>query len=230
MTALAIGPKDEIYAAALGSKTASPPVGSPPPLAVPSPRRPAPGRTGRARSLSAPVTIPGGSDVYRLSARQAPEKLWTGAQDLVYALALDTNDQLLIGSGNKGNLYRVETRSLYSTLVSFPVAQVTALLTGKDGTLYAATGNVGKVFRVGPGIEPEGTIESDVFDTGGFSTWGRLTAAGDLHGGDDRAVGTFRESGPAAAELEPVVAARSLVRRAGKSRRPPRALFSGRPH
>ncbi len=49
--------------------------------------------------------------------------------------------------------------------------------------VYAVTGNVGQVFRVGPGIEPEGTIESDVFDTGGFSTWGRLTAAGDLRGG-----------------------------------------------
>jgi hypothetical protein len=129
------------------------------------------------------LTVPGGSDVYRLSAQQAPEKMWTGAQDLVYALALDTNGHLLIGSGNKGNLYRVETRSLYSTLVSFPVAQVTALASGKDGTLYAATGNVGKVFRVGPGLEPEGSIESDVFDTGGFSLWGRLNAAGDLHGG-----------------------------------------------
>jgi hypothetical protein len=121
--------------------------------------------------------------VYRLTEHQAPEKLWTGAQDLVYALAVEPNGHLLIGSGNKGNLYRVETRSLYSTLVSFPVAQVTTLLPGKDGTLYAATGNVGKVFRVGPGIEPEGNIESDVFDTGGFSNWGRLTAAGDLHGG-----------------------------------------------
>ena len=183
VTALAIGPKDEIYAAALGSKTASPVVGSlPPPPAAAPPGVPRPVGQAAAQPVT-PVTIPGGSDVYRLSARQAPERLWTGAQDLVYALALDANDRLLIGSGNKGNLYRVETRSLYSTLVSFPVAQVTALLSSKDGTLYAATGNVGQVFRVGPGIEPEGSIESDVFDTGGFSTWGRLTAAGDLHGG-----------------------------------------------
>jgi len=184
VTALAIGPKDEIYAAALGSKTASPVVGSPPP-SVPAAPAPvgAPRPAGQSAPPVTPVTVPGGSDVYRLSAGRAPEKLWTGAQDLVYALALDANGHLLIGSGNKGNLYRVETRSLYSTLVSFPVAQVTALLASKDGALYAATGNVGQVFRVGPGIEPEGTIESDVFDTGGFSAWGRLTAAADLRGG-----------------------------------------------
>jgi hypothetical protein len=178
VTALAVGPNNEIYAAALGSKTA--------PAVVSPPAPTAPNVPGVPRPLVppvAPVTIPGGSDVYRLSARQAPEKLWTGAQDLVYALALDPNGRLLIGTGNKGNLYRVETRTLYSTLLSFPVAQVTVLLAGKDGAVYAATGNVGKVFRAGPGIEAEGTIESDVFDTGGFSTWGRLTAAGDLHGG-----------------------------------------------
>src|SRR5579863_1952606 len=179
VTALAIGPNNEIYAAALGSKTASPVVSPPVPPAVP----PLPGAPRPLALPVTPVTIPGGSDVYRLSARQAPEKLWTGAQDLVYALALDPSGRLLIGTGNKGNLYRVETRSLYSTLLSLPVAQITVLLPGNGGAVYAATGNIGKVFRAGPGIESEGTIESDVFDTGGFSTWGRLTAAGDLHGG-----------------------------------------------
>ena len=69
------------------------------------------------------------------------------------------------------------------TLVAFPVAEVTVLLAANDGALYAATGNVGKVFRVGPGLEHEGTIESDVFDSGGFSVWGRLSGTGDLHGG-----------------------------------------------
>ncbi len=184
VTALAIGPQNEIYAAALGSKAAplinlplTSPLSSAPPL---------PGQLsgiGAAPSPIAPVTIPGGSDVYRIVAQQPPEKLWTGANDLVYALALDPTAHLLIGAGNKGDLYRVETRTLYSTLVNFPVAQVTALLPAKDGALYAATGNVGKVFRVGPGLVPQGSIESDVFDTGGFSTWGRLSSAGDLNGG-----------------------------------------------
>ena len=185
VTALAIGPKNEVYAAALGSKTAQPP----PPASLTAPPPPGARPPGQAAPQPAApaVTITGGSDVYRLTANEAPEKLWSHAQDLVYALALDSDNHLLIGSGNKGNLYRVETRSLYSTLVSFPVAQITALLPGallpgKEGTLYAATGNIGKVFRVGPGTEPEGTIESDVFDTGGFSNWGRLTASGEPRG------------------------------------------------
>ncbi len=190
VTALAIGPGNEIYAAAVGSKTAALPI-APLPPSVPAGARPPgmialPGAAPAPAPVVAPLTIPGGSDVYLISPQRGPERLWSGTQDVVYALALDPDGHLLIGSGNKGDLYRVETHSLYSTLVAFPVAEVTALLAGKDGALYAITGNVGKVFRVGPGLEHEGSIESDVFDTGGFSSWGRISAAGDLHGGKVR--------------------------------------------
>jgi hypothetical protein len=36
---------------------------------------------------------------------------------------------------------------------------------------------------VGPGLEKEGAIESDVFDSGGFSRWGRLQTGAELNGG-----------------------------------------------
>jgi hypothetical protein len=193
VTALAIGTKNEVYAAAVGTNAAP----------VLAPLAPAAGSAGTttlrptsgnialgqlpnppsAAASTAPTTIPGGSDIYRISAQESPEKLWSGAQDVVYALAFDANGRLLVASGNKGALYRIENRTLYSTLVSFPVAQITALLPAKDGAVYAATGNVGKLFRVGPGLENEGSIESDVFDSGGFSLWGRLSVATDLHGG-----------------------------------------------
>ena len=122
--------------------------------------------------------VPGGSDVYMIPPLDSPTRLWTGAQDIVYALAFDPAGRLLIASGNKGNLYRLEKQSLYTTLETFPVEQVTALLAEKDGSIYAATGNVGKVFRVGPGLEREGTIESDVFDTGAIRAGGGCSRAG----------------------------------------------------
>jgi hypothetical protein len=39
------------------------------------------------------------------------------------------------------------------------------------------------VFRIGPGLEKEGSIESDVFDSGGYSTWGRISPSAELNGG-----------------------------------------------
>ena len=187
VTALAIGPKNEIYAAGVGSKTAAPAIPSvppsPQPVGVQRLGLAQPGGNAPAQTPPGPMNIPGGSDVYRISAQDAPEKLWSGGQDIVYALAIGPDGKLLIGSGNKGSLYRVESRTLYTTLVSFPVTQVTALLSARGGAIYAATGNVGKIFRLGPGTESEGTIDSDVFDSGGFSTWGRLSSGGDLNGG-----------------------------------------------
>ena len=206
VTALAIGHENQVYAAAVGSRNAPAtvaPVLSSPITAAPLSLRPAataaitikpdievaPPITSAPRS---PATIPGGSDVYVIPRKGAPARIWTGAQDVIYSLALDREGHLLIGSGNKGNLYRVETRSLFSTLVTFPVDQVTVLLPVSDGSLYAATGNVGKVFHVGPGLEKEGWMESDVFDSGGYSTWGRLSPTDELHGGH---IALFSRSG-----------------------------------
>jgi sugar lactone lactonase YvrE len=197
VTALAVGAKNEIYAAAVGIKSVPRAIAMPTfPMTVAAPPAPAGGPTtaltispqvtaigAAVASPVAPATVPGGSDVYVIPSQESPSKIWSGAQDVVYALALDPEGRLLIGTGNKGTIYRVEGHSLYQTLVTFPVEQVTSLLAEKDGTLYAATGNVGKVYRVGPGLEKEGTIESDVFDSGGFSRWGRLQAGAELNGG-----------------------------------------------
>ena len=197
VTALAAGTKNEIYAAAVGAKSAAKPqVTAPAP--APAPLAPSLG-SGSTAAITVtpqvaaapppgaqsmgPATVPGGSDVYAIPASGAPARVWSSPQDVVYALVLDGSGRLLIGAGNKGTVYRVEGHSLYQTLASFPVEQVTNLIVEKDGAVYAATGNVGKVFRVGPGIEREGTIESDVFDSGGFTRWGRIQAGGTLNGG-----------------------------------------------
>ncbi len=42
---------------------------------------------------------------------------------------------------------------------------------------------MGKVYDIGPGLEHEGTVESDVFDAGMFSQWGRLSFKGAADGG-----------------------------------------------
>ena len=61
--------------------------------------------------------------------------------------------------------------------------QITAFQAGRDGRLYVATGNTGKVFEIGPGLEHEGSIESDVFDSGMYTLWGRLSFEAHLNGG-----------------------------------------------
>jgi hypothetical protein len=133
--------------------------------------------------LPSSSSVSGGSEVYRIHSDGHPQKVWTHAQDIVYAVGFDSRARVLLGAGNKGAIYRLDTENLYTVLVNASPTQVTSFCAGKDGKVYAATGNSGKVFEIGAGLEREGSIESDVFDSGLFSYWGRLTFTGETHGG-----------------------------------------------
>jgi hypothetical protein len=194
VTAVAQAPDGAIYAAAVGTRQPAP---VPAPLApAPPPPAPAqvtvtvgPGAAGARPPAPvmppsiAPAGVAGGSEVYRIDPDGTPRRVWTHAQDVVYAIAFDAAGRALLGAGNKGSVYRIESPAMYTTLMALPATQVTAFQTGGDGRLYAATGNTGKVYEIGPGLEREGSIESDIFDSGMYSLWGRLTFEVNLNGG-----------------------------------------------
>ena len=191
VSAVAVGPDGAIYAAGIGTKAASP--GSAPPPS-PSPSLVAPANPSQpAQHVSAPppasVAPPSsgltaaGSDVYRIDSSGAPSRIWSDAQDIVYAIGFDANGRVLLGTGNKGYIYRVESDVLHTALLNAPCTQITAFATDPQGSLYAATGNVGKIYQVGPAFAHQGSIESDVFDAGFFSKWGRLSYEANLNGG-----------------------------------------------
>ena len=185
VTALAVAPDGAIYAAGAGNKTtATLPAAAPAPVVTQTPAAAAAGVTvtvvPAAPAQPAPATIApapaitGGSEVYRIQADGYPRKVWSHAQDLVYALAIDSSGRLVIGTGNKGAVYRIENDHVYTRLLSLPPTQVTAFAAAPGGKLFAVTGNIGKVFSVGPELEASGTLESDVLDAGAFSYWGRV--------------------------------------------------------
>jgi hypothetical protein len=194
VTAVAVGRDGAIYAAALGAKQGGSGVSLPPP-----PPPPASSLTVTVNTSGAPAAaqrpaspppasigtggVSGGSEVYRIDTNGNPRRLWSSAQDVVYAIAFDAQGRLLLGAGNKGSIYRIESPTRYTALLTLPATQVTAFQSGPGGRLYVATGNTGKVYQVGSEVEHEGTIESDVFDAAMFSSWGRLSFEAHLNGG-----------------------------------------------
>jgi hypothetical protein len=196
VTAVAAGKDGSIYAAAVGVKPQGSSLSSTPPPA-PSSAPAASSSMGSGtttvtiRASSPPpasvsgstVTIAGGSEFYRIDSTGNPQRLWSHGQDIIYTIAFDAEGHPLIGTGNKGYIYRIDSPTLYTALLNSPPTQITALLDGPGGTLYAASGNVGKVYQIGPGLEKEGRIESDVFDAGFHSMWGRLEFHGNANGG-----------------------------------------------
>jgi hypothetical protein len=197
VTAVAVARDGAIYAAAVGTKPASAPAAAPaqqssappPASANVAPAPPAGAPAGAARPPTPPPPpssapgVSGGSEVYRIEPNGNPRRVWTHGQDVVYAIAFDSTGRPILGAGNKGNVYRVESPTLYTSLLTLPVTQITAFQSGRDGRLYAATGNVGKVYEIGPGLERAGSIESDVFDAGSYTVWGRLSFEARLNGG-----------------------------------------------
>ena len=89
-------------------------------------------------------------------------------------MAFDRSGRLLLGTGNKGVIYRVDSDHLSTELLTAPPTQVTDFLDSADGTVYAVTGNVGNVYAISPGLEQSGTLTSDVLDAGEFAYWGKV--------------------------------------------------------
>jgi hypothetical protein len=193
ITALALDKAGNIYAAAVGEKKSTGGNSSNAPLlsigsGAPMSALPqVPGLTittaSSAGSVNGPFPFPGGagsggSDIYRIATDGSPTRLWTSHEDIVYALAFDSEGRLLAGTGNRGHIFAVNGLDEFSDLLKAAASQVTAFAQAPGGALYAATSNLGKLFVLGPGPEPEGTYESDVFDARIFSRWGRAEFRG----------------------------------------------------
>ena len=177
ITAVAAAPDGTIYAAGVGNKQAPVLAPAPVPIATPAPN-PAAARAPAPPTLaSAAPAITGGSEIYRIQTGGYPRKIWSHPQDLVYALAFDGRGRVMAATGNHGDIYRLETDHKYWKLLSLPSTQVTAFCAGAGGKLYAVTGNIGKMFSIGPEQEQTGIFESDIFDAGAFSYWGRVTTS-----------------------------------------------------
>ena len=176
VAALAVAANGTVFAAVTGIKSAAsappPPAAQRPPGAgtVLTPLPPPPSAT------AATTGVPGGSDIFRINTDGYARKVWSHAQDVVFALAFDAQGKPIAGTGNRGLLYRLDSDFEWTRFADLNPSQITALTVAKDGRIFAATGNIGQVFSIGPQREASGTYESPVLDANGFSYWGRITS------------------------------------------------------
>jgi hypothetical protein len=190
ITSVAVASNGVIYAAGVGIRSSTPPVvgtpmTTPPPSSQPSAAGSSAGSVqSPVRTLTTtpppvlPAMVPGGSDVFRIDADGAPRKVWSNAQDIVYAIAFDPNGLPLLGTGNRGRVYRLDSDILSTQLVNLAPTQATSFATTPQGGIFAITGNIGKVYQIGSGFARTGKFESEALDAGSFAYWGRLSLRG----------------------------------------------------
>jgi len=169
ITSVAVGSDGTIYAASVGDKSHNPL----PPLAVQGV-----GtitftivQPGSLQAANASSSTPEGTEVYALVEDQAPRKIWSSKDDIVYALDAQPEGVLAI-SGNRGRIFRIQKNGDYADIAHVEAQQGLSLTKARDNAVLIGTGNTGKLYSLGKTQTHE--YASDVLDAGAFARFGRV--------------------------------------------------------
>ncbi len=174
ITSLAIAADGAIYAACVGEKNRNPL----PPLPVQGIASATITiiQPGSLQAANASSSLPEGTDIFALAKDQAPRKLWSSKDDIVYALAARPGGLLAL-SGNRGRIYSIQSDGNYADVGHLQALQGLSLAAepGAAGssTLLIGTGNTGKLYRFGTGAEKH-EYASSVLDAGALAQFGRV--------------------------------------------------------
>jgi hypothetical protein len=169
ITSVAVAANGTIYAASVGNKSHNPL----PPL-------PVQGvgsltitivQPGSLEAANASAALPEGSEIYALVEGQAPRKLWAGKDEIVYALAAQT-DGLLALTGNRGRVFKIADDGSYADIAHLESQQGLSLAVATDALLIG-TGNTGKLCRLSATADKH-EYASDVLDAGALARFGRV--------------------------------------------------------
>lgn len=178
ITSVAIGTNGTIYAASVGDKSHNPL----PPLPVQGIGAVSVTivQPGSLQAANTSGSLPEGSEIYALTEGQAPRKLWSDKDEVVYALAPRPGG-LLVLTGNRGRIFLVRNDGNYADLAHLPAQQGLSLAARpQSDAVLIGTGNTGKVFVLGPAEKHE--YASDVLDAGAFARFGQVEVEPDSNG------------------------------------------------
>jgi sugar lactone lactonase YvrE len=133
---------------------------TPPPIAVPRPSGPA--VVGAVKGALLRVAPSGEVDT-----------VWSSSEETPHAL-LATAEGVLLGTGDKGHVYRIKDDRTWSMVATVPAEQVTALRGDSGGAVVLGTSNPARVHVLEPALGTSGTFVSKVQDTDTVSSWGRI--------------------------------------------------------
>ncbi len=121
--------------------------------------------------------IPEMNTVYRIDKDGRVRKIFA-VEGFILCLTIDDNNDVLVGTGNKAALFKIDSNNEASLLYDFSESQILDILSYKDGINYMATGNNANVYQLSNAYSREGTYESIVHDTTYVSSWGCISWKG----------------------------------------------------
>ena len=128
-------------------------------------------------ATATPLTeIPGveKSALYKINPDATVETLWSSKEENVYSMLVEPSGTIMFATDGQGRVYRLSGDRKTALLVETNEGEATRLLDGPNGVL-AATGDMGKLFRLSSSEGANGSYEAPVHDSGSVARWGRLT-------------------------------------------------------
>jgi hypothetical protein len=118
------------------------------------------------------------SALYRLAPHGESDVLWDSRDVVAFAVALESDGRILVGTGQKGRILGISANGKHSLLVQSLEAQTSRFVrAGKQ--LYAASSNLGKLYRLGSETVASGIYTSPVHDAQVTASWGRISWVGE---------------------------------------------------
>ena len=114
------------------------------------------------------------SALYRINTDLTVETLWSSKDENAYSLAVQPDGRILLATDGQGRIYRLNKDRKPALLEQTNEGEATRLLASSMG-LLAATGDMGKLYRLDEAATPSGTYESPVHDSNSVARWGRVT-------------------------------------------------------
>ena len=174
--ALAMDSQGNLYAAVVTSAPAEPSRGRRGANGPPTPSGPPPPGGGAPQENK--------SNIYKIRPDGTVVPIWNSPEPLILAIVIESDTQILVGTGDAGKLYRINlTTGDHIEVGKCSANQVIAIhqkeMEGNTRTLLA-TGNPGKLFTLTANYVKEGTLESTVHDAKSLSRWGKLSWEGEM--------------------------------------------------
>lgn len=115
--------------------------------------------------------------VFRVSADGGSEVHWVSREAAAFGLSLASDGSVLVGTGSKGRIYSIAPDRSATLLVQSNEEQTSELM-AVGGEVYAASSNLGRLYRVAGKPVAEGAYVSPVRDAKFTSQWGVINWRG----------------------------------------------------
>ncbi len=121
------------------------------------------------------------SAIYKIHADNTVETLWTSKEENIYDIAT-MHGRLIFSTDAQGRIYALGADRAPALIAQTGEGETTRLLSSSAG-LIAATGDIGRVYRLEQAPAAQGEYESPVHDSNTVARWGRLSWRADVPAG-----------------------------------------------